>query len=70
MTSQLHVGEGISLNDGDGEKLEYIFDDDEKNMIAELLRLVQLVVGDDIEKAGEKEFVVGDKLQKLSGLVD
>ena len=63
MTSQLHVGEGISLNDGDGEKLEYIFDDDEKNMIAELLRLVQLVVGDDIEKAGEKEFVVGDKLQ-------
>ena len=30
------MGEGISLNDGDGEKLEYIFDDDEKNMIADL----------------------------------
>ena len=63
MTSQLLLGEGISLNDGDGEKLEYIFDEDEKNMIAELLRLVQLVVGDEIEKAGEKGFVVGDKLQ-------
>ena len=63
MTSLLHLGEGISLKDGDGEKLEYIFDEDEKNMIAELLRLVQLFVGDDIEKAGKKRFVVGDKLQ-------
>ncbi len=51
------------MNDGDGEKLEYIFDEDEKNMIAELLRLVQLVVGDDMEKAGENGFVLGDKLQ-------
>ena len=32
-------------------------------MIAELLRLVQLVVGNNIEKAGKKGFLVGDKLR-------